>query len=242
MKFACKTDIGRVRRTNQDSYAVGELPGGVVWAVVCDGMGGANGGNIASATAVKTVQEQIAAAYRPGMGAASIGNLLRSVTAAANMNVFDMASSVEALSGMGTTIVVALVAEGVAYFVHAGDSRAYHVSAGGLRQITRDHSIVQNLVEQGQLTEQEAREHPRRNVITRALGVAEQLEVEYNELPIEPGDSLLLCTDGLSAYVEAAEIERVMKNAPFAESAEQLVALANKNGGGDNITVVAIQA
>ena len=152
MKFACKTDIGKVRRSNQDCYAVGELPGGVAWGVVCDGMGGANGGNIASRTAVKTVSEKIASSWRQGMGANSICNMLKSVVAAANINVFDMQNSVETLAGMGTTIVLALIADGTAHIVHAGDSRAYHLQNGTLTQVTKDHSIVQSLVEQGKLT------------------------------------------------------------------------------------------
>ncbi len=240
MKFACKTDIGRVRRSNQDCYAVGELPGGVVWGVVCDGMGGANGGNIASSTAVKTVSERIASAWRPGMGSNSICNMLKSVVSAANINVFDMSQSVEALAGMGTTIVAVLIADGVAHIVHAGDSRAYHFTEGHLIQITKDHSIVQSLVEQGQLTEKQAREHPRRNVITRALGVSELLELDYNEIDLAEGEGLLICTDGLSGYAELEEMETVMQTVPFAERAEQLVHLANNNGGGDNITVVTI--
>ena len=241
MKFACKTHIGKVRRTNQDCYAVGELPGGVAWGVVCDGMGGANGGNIASRTAVKTVSEKIAASWRPGRGANSICNLLKSVVSAANINVFDMANAAEELAGMGTTIVLVLVVDGTAHIVHAGDSRAYFVKANKtLVQITRDHSIVQALVEQGKLTEQEAREHPRRNVITRALGVAETLDLDYNEVDLEKGEGLLLCTDGLTGYVEMEEIEQVLKSHPFVEGAEQLVDLANQKGGGDNITVVTI--
>ncbi len=240
MKFACKTDIGKVRRSNQDCYAVGELPGGVAWGVVCDGMGGANGGNIASRTAVKTVSEKIASSWRQGMGANSICNMLKSVVAAANINVFDMQNSVETLAGMGTTIVLALIADGTAHIVHAGDSRAYHLKNGTLTQVTKDHSIVQSLVEQGKLTEKEAREHPRRNVITRALGVAETLDVDYTELDLEQGEGLLICTDGLSGYVEVDQMERVIASYPFVERAEQLVNLANQNGGGDNITVVTI--
>lgn len=240
MKFACKTDIGRVRRSNQDSYAVGELPGGVAWGIVCDGMGGANGGNIASGTAVKTVSERIASSWRPGMGGNSIANMLKSVVAAANVNVFDMSKSVEALAGMGTTIVVVLIADGVAHLVHAGDSRAYHLHDGHLTQITKDHSIVQTLVESGQLTEREAREHPRRNVITRALGVAETLEVDYNEVELASGEGILLCTDGLSGFADHRDMERVFATVPFVECPERLVELANENGGGDNITVVAI--
>ncbi|MBQ6819189.1 MAG: Stp1/IreP family PP2C-type Ser/Thr phosphatase [Clostridia bacterium] len=241
MKFACKTDIGKVRRSNQDSYAVGELPGGVGWGVVCDGMGGANGGNIASSTAVKTVSQKIASSWRPGMGANSIGNMLKSVVAAANVNVFDMAQSVEALAGMGTTIVLTLVTDNVAHIVHAGDSRAYHITKEGLIPITKDHSIVQSLVEQGRLTEEEAREHPRRNVITRALGVSEILEVDHNEVELAKGEGLLLCTDGLSGFVEKKDIERILQTAPFVEWPELLTELANENGGGDNITVVAIR-
>ncbi len=240
MKFACKTDIGKVRRTNQDSYAVGELPGGVAWAVVCDGMGGANGGNIASATAVKTVSEKIASTWRPGMGANSICNMLKSVVSAANINVFDMAQSVESLAGMGTTVVVALIADGIAHLVHAGDSRAYHITPDGLTQITRDHSIVQSLVEQGRLSEEEAREHPRRNVITRALGVSEILEVDYNEIELAENEGILLCTDGLSGYVEHGDMEQIFRTVPFVECPERLTNLANENGGGDNITAVAI--
>ena len=240
MKFACKTDIGKVRRSNQDCYAVGELPGGVAWGVVCDGMGGANGGNIASRTAVKTVSEKIASSWRPGMGANSICNMLKSVVAAANINVFDMSTSVETLAGMGTTIVLTLIADGTAHIVHAGDSRAYLIQNGTLTQITKDHSIVQSLVEQGKLTEDQAREHPRRNVITRALGVSELLEVDYNEVELESGNGLLLCTDGLSGYVETEQIEQVIAKYPFVERAEKLVELANEAGGGDNITVVTI--
>ena len=241
MKFACKTDIGQVRRTNQDCYAVGELPAGVGWGVVCDGMGGASGGNIASATAVKTVSEKIASNWRAGMGANSIRNMLQSIASAANINVFDMAQSVESLSGMGTTIVLTLVAEGVAHVVHAGDSRAYHITADAITQITRDHSLVQDLVEQGRLTEEEAREHPRRNLITRALGVAELLDVEYSEVELGDEDAILLCTDGLTGYVESQEMEEVIRTVPFAEWAERLTKLANQKGGGDNITVVAIR-
>ncbi len=230
-----------VRRSNQDSYAVGELPGGVAWAVICDGMGGANGGNIASGTAVKTVSEKIAASWRPGMGANSICNMLKSAVAAANVNVFDMAQSVEALAGMGTTIVVVLIADGMAHLVHAGDSRAYHITADGLVQITRDHSIVQNLVEQGRLTEEEAREHPRRNVITRALGVSEFLDVDYNEVELDGDQGILLCTDGLSGFVSHEDMEEVLRTVPFSEAPERMTQLANENGGGDNITVVVIR-
>ena len=240
MRMVSKTDIGRQRRTNQDSYAVGELPGGVAWAVVCDGMGGANGGNIASSTAVKTISEQISSSYRQGMGANSIRNMLQSAVCAANLNIFDMAKSVEALSGMGTTVVVTLICDGVAHIVHAGDSRAYLLSGKKMKQITRDHSIVQTMLEAGQLTEEEARVHPRKNVITRALGVDEEVEIDYDEVELRRDDAILICTDGLTNYVENSAILKIINQTSFYECPEQLIQKANDNGGGDNITVVVI--
>ena len=171
MKIVSKTDVGLVRQSNQDSYAAGEMPGGVAWAVVCDGMGGANGGNIASATAVKMISEMISSTYREGMSSNSIRTMLQSAIYAANVSVFDMAKSVESLSGMGTTVVAAVVAHGLVHVAHAGDSRAYIVSDTGMQQITKDHSIVQSMIEDGSLSPAEAKLPPRKNIITRALGV-----------------------------------------------------------------------
>lgn len=242
MKISGKTDIGMQRRSNQDSYATGELAGSVAWSVVCDGMGGANGGSIASATAVKTVSERLSSSYRQGMSSNSICNLLKSAVAAANINVFDMAKSVESLSGMGTTIVVTIISDDTAYIVHAGDSRAYYISPDGkFKQITRDHSIVQTMIENGQITEEEARIHPRKNVITRALGVDEMLDVDYNEVDLSEGDGILICTDGLTNFVEKEDITNILQNYPLTECPDRLIELANKNGGGDNITVVIMQ-
>lgn len=241
MKFASKTDIGHQRRSNQDSYAVGELPYGVGWAVVCDGMGGVGGGNIASSTAVKTISDQISSGWRPGMSSNSIRSLLQSALLAANINVFDMSKSVESLAGMGTTVVAVMISDSVAHIVHVGDSRAYIIGSDKkIRLVTRDHSIVQNLIESGHLTEEEARTHPRKNVITRALGVADELDVDYDEIELDEDESVLLCTDGLTNYAETKEINDIFANAPFMEYPERLVELANKNGGGDNITVVVI--
>lgn len=240
MKFASKTDIGRQRRTNQDSYAVGELPVGVAWAVVCDGMGGTNGGSIASTLAVKTISEQISTSWRQGMGPNSIVNMLKSSVTAANMNVFDMSQSVESLQGMGTTVVAVIVCNNTAHIVHAGDSRAYRITKDGIKQITRDHSIVQTMIETGKLTEAEARVHPRKNVITRALGVSESLDVDYNEIDLGEGEGVLICTDGLTNFVLESDINKIIAETPFFEYPEKLINSANENGGGDNITVVAI--
>ncbi len=205
-------------------------------------MGGANGGNIASASAVKTVSERISSTFRQGMGSNSICNLLKSSVAAANINVFDMSKSVESLSGMGTTIVATIISEGIAHIVHAGDSRAYKISSDGLfEQITKDHSIVQTLLESGQLSEEDVRIHPRKNVITRALGVDEILDLDYSEVDLDEGEGILICTVGLTNFVDKVTVFSVLKEHPLMECPEILVDLANENGGGDNITVVVLQ-
>lgn len=241
MKIVAKTDIGKVRENNQDSYAAGELPGGVAWAVVCDGMGGAAGGNVASSTAVKIISEQITAAYRPSMGVTSIKNLLLSAITAANISVYDISRANPELEGMGTTVVTAVVADGTACIAHAGDSRAYMLMHGGeLRQLTKDHSMVQELVETGKITPNEAKVHPRKNIITRALGVRSEVQIDFCAEDIEAEDVLLLCTDGLTNYVENSEICALASDGRYYEYAERMVARANANGGGDNITVVAI--
>ena len=132
MKIAAKTDVGRVRETNQDAYATGELPEGVAWAVVCDGMGGVAGGNIAATTAVKVISERITSAYRASMQGRSIKNLLVSAINAANVSVYDIAQANPEFSGMGTTVVCAIVTEHMAYISHVGDSRAYMLSGDTL--------------------------------------------------------------------------------------------------------------
>jgi len=240
MRIAAKTDIGKVRKQNQDSYAAGELPGGVAWAVVCDGMGGASGGNVASAVAVKMISERIASAYQPGMGTHSIKNMLLSVIERANISLFDMAQANDSLSGMGTTVVVAIVEGETAYLAHAGDSRAYRANADGLFQLTRDHSIVQEMVENGEITPDQAKAHPRKNIITRALGVEDSIAIDFREEVLSPQDVLILCTDGLTNYVETDDIYAVTQAHSAAEYAERLVALANLGGGGDNVTVVTL--
>ena len=239
MKIAAKTDIGRVRDSNQDAYATGELPEGVAWAVVCDGMGGVAGGNIAATTAVKVISERFTSAYRASMHGRSIKNLLVSAINAANVSVYDIAQANPAFSGMGTTVVCAIVTDHVAYIAHVGDSRAYMLSGDALLQLTRDHSVVQDMVETGKITQLEAKLHPQKNIITRALGVRAEVRVDFFEQPMQNDDILLLCTDGLSNYVESDEI-CALSNGTYYEFAERLVSRALQNGGGDNVTAVTL--
>ena len=240
MKIVAKTDKGLVRENNQDAYAVGELPGEVAWAVVCDGMGGAAGGNIASALAVKVISEKITSAYNERMRDASIKNLLDSAIAAANIEVYDLAYSRSDLNGMGTTVVAVIVRDNIAYIAHAGDSRAYLVSKDDVKQITVDHSLVQNLVDRGEITPEEAERHPKKNLITRALGVDKRIDVDFSEVDLCENETLILCTDGLSNCVNNREMSEEINDGQYYAFADRLVKRANKNGGNDNITVVAI--
>lgn len=240
MKIVAKTDIGLVRTSNQDSYAAGELPGSVAWAVVCDGMGGAAGGKQASNMAVKLISERISASYRQGMSDMSIKNMLTSAIIAANISIYEKGQSDLELTGMGTTAVVAIMADESVYVAHVGDSRAYILSDGKFNQLTKDHSFVQEMVDSGKLTPDEAEDDPRKNYITRALGVNSDVRIDFCQEFLSGDDVLVLCTDGLTNYVKLEEIYELTADGNYYEFAERLVNRANSNGGGDNITVVTL--
>lgn len=234
------TDKGKVRSSNQDAVATGVFSDGALWAIVCDGMGGANGGNIASRLAVEYISASLKAGYRENMGESSIKNLLETAIYAANIRVFDKSRESSELSGMGTTVVVAIVTEKEAYFSHVGDSRAYLIDSEKITQITRDHSIVQSMIEEGKISAEEAKHHPRKNVITRALGVDESVVPEFTVCDFKKNEKILLCTDGLSNYVDANELKEFLSKDQDGDYSKQLVDLANDNGGGDNITAAVI--
>lgn len=231
-----QTHIGLVRENNQDAMEYGTLNETTQYAVVCDGMGGANGGNIASKIAVEVIGSRIRDAYREQAGIISPEHLLTSAMATANIGVYDRAQREETLIGMGTTVVAAITCGDTAYISHVGDSRLYLYRNGALSQVTRDHSVVQELIESGQITEEEARSHPRKNYITRALGVTSEECGEYDELTLQAGDRLLLCTDGLTNEVSTANIERLLSMS-IEEAAQALIRASLDDGGMDNITV-----
>lgn len=240
MKIVSCCDIGLVRSSNQDAYNTGSFSEDVAWAVVCDGMGGANGGNVASQTAVEKIENHINASYRKNMPERSIKNMLTCAIYNANLAIYEMAREKVELSGMGTTVVLALVADGEVHVAHAGDSRVYLIHQNAIEQLTTDHSVVQEMVDSGQLTEEEARRHPRKNIITRALGVMEEINIDYNQCPMKPGDLLLLCTDGLTNLVDDQTILQLAQTEEFSKLADALAARAKEQGGNDNITVVII--
>ena len=237
MKLAGKTDVGRVRQENQDDYRAGELPGGAVWALVCDGMGGAKGGREASQGACNVIEQVFQEQYAQ-CGAGQEGAFLKKALISANRYVFNKAAHEESLAGMGTTAVCALVRGGEATLCHAGDSRPYLCRGGKLTQLTHDHSYVQELVDCGTITEEEAEHHPQKNIITRALGVDYRLEPEVTSVQLQAKDLLLLCSDGLTNMVPVEQMEHLLAQGPFYDLPDRLVDAANENGGSDNITAL----
>lgn len=240
MEVFSKTDKGMVRSSNQDAELHGEFAGGDVWAIVCDGMGGANGGSVASNTAVQKIADNLKAHYVSGMSSNAIREMLGRAIQAANIKVYIEAQEDLSLRGMGTTVVAVIVSGNTAYIAHAGDSRAYLLTDSAVRQLTTDHSVVQVMVDRGELTADEARHHPRKNLITRALGVKPKLDIDYCECPFAAGDIILMCSDGLSNCVEENEMCDILRTNDGQTAVDKLIDTANQNGGSDNITAVAL--
>ncbi|MCL2514105.1 MAG: Stp1/IreP family PP2C-type Ser/Thr phosphatase [Oscillospiraceae bacterium] len=240
MKISALTDKGRVRPSNQDCFAAGSLPGGALFAVICDGMGGAAGGNVASRMSCEFISEKINKAYSEGMNANSVRNLLFAAVTTANSIVYDAAEEDGELKGMGTTVVAVIISGGLAHIVHAGDSRAYIIRGGELRQLTVDHSLVQELMDAGSITADEVKKSPYKNIITRAIGADKTIELEYGEEDFKKGDGLLLCSDGLYNFAAEEKILDIISDGNIGNKAEKLIEAANENGGGDNITAIFI--
>jgi len=249
-----KTDVGLRRKNNQDSFVIRLWDDiGCALGVVCDGMGGANGGNIASALACEHFVNAVEAfvnSDRVRRGSATEGDyssMLAHAVAGANQCVYRSTEKDKSLKGMGTTLVASLVVGDVLYAVNVGDSRLYLYNRGRLTQITRDHSLVQYLMDTGKLTREEARDYPNRNVITRAVGIERNIEADIFSVDLSRlGDDAcaLLCSDGLSSYVESETILSLVAGGVSGADydgdavAASLVDAANAAGGVDNITVV----
>lgn len=241
MQINGNSDVGRKRIANEDAYRFGTFDDGTAWAVVCDGMGGVHGGKIASSTAIDMVSQKIRKCYNPSMSISSVENLLLSSITTANCIVFDRGAGDSELEGMGTTIVAAIVKNGDACIAHVGDSRAYIISDGKIELITKDHSLVQEMLDMGQITQDEFVNHPRKNIITRAMGVDEKIEIEFNTVQFKKDDVLLLCTDGLSGLVNKQELLEIYNNTDFGTLSDKYIEAANDNGGVDNITAVVMK-
>lgn len=238
MQTAHRTDAGLIRLINEDRAAVRNEWNGFTLAIVADGMGGHQAGEIASQMAIELVETEMRT-VGTDMTVEERKEAVRAAIAKANDTVFEFASKQARYQGMGTTVVAALATACDLVIGHIGDSRAYLVSDDSIRQLTEDHSLVNELLKSGQITPEEATVHPLRNVVTRALGTDKQVEVDVIHSPWRQGDQLLLCSDGLSNLIEEREMHGIIAAAqPLPWKVDKLVGRALEEGGGDNITVV----
>ena len=235
------TDPGCVRQQNQDAYRIEQLDRGTLLAVVCDGMGGAKSGNVASSLAVEVFTDEISRNWAPGMESDRIDQMLRSAVKLANFTVFDQSAQFEEFSGMGTTLVAAVVREGKATLVNVGDSRAYGINRSGIRQLTKDHSLVQMMVDRGDLTPEVAKSYPGKNLITRAIGTEPMVMCDIYHWEVGKGDYLLLCSDGLSNVMDDQEILfEVAHGVNKDRCCQRLLSIAKNRGAPDNVTSVLV--
>lgn len=236
------TDPGCVRTQNQDAYQIEQLDRNTLLCVLCDGMGGAKSGNIASSLAVDVFVQEIKRTYHGSMDKEKVNQMLRSAVKLANFTVYDQAAQFEEFSGMGTTLAAVLVRGKEATVVNVGDSRVYAVDKNGIYQLTRDHSLVQMMVERGDLSPEMARSYPGKNFITRAVGTETVAECDLFHHKLERGDCLLLCSDGLSNMMDDQEILfEVVHGVSKQQCCQRLLDIAKNRGAPDNVTSVLIQ-
>ena len=235
------TDPGCVRKQNQDAYRIEQLDRHTLLCVVCDGMGGAKSGNVASSLAVEVFAEEIRRSWEPGMESDRIDQMLRSAVKLANFTVYDQSAQFEEFSGMGTTLVAALIRDNKATLVNVGDSRAYGINRNGIRLLTKDHSLVQMMVDRGDLTPEVAKNYPGKNLITRAIGTEPMVMSDVYHTEVNKGDYLLLCSDGLSNVMDDQEILfEVVHGVNKQQCCQRLLSIAKNRGAPDNVTSVLV--
>ena len=239
LKAFSLTDVGRKRQLNEDyvcarTEEVGNLSN---FFIVADGMGGHKAGDRASKETVEMMLEKISTVKETDPKV-----ILQEALNVANRKVFLDASASEDLEGMGTTVVAATIRDGKLLAMNVGDSRLYLISDGEIRQITMDHSLVEEMVRKGILAKEKARNHPKKNIITRAVGVAQAVEPDFFEVDLKAGDRILMCSDGLSNMLEDEELQKIVDSVGSLEDkAKLLVDAANVNGGKDNVSVILIE-
>ena len=246
-KIGMITDVGKVRTIDEDSILVADLSFGInsesekfLLLAVADGMGGHAKGEEASKIALNTLTKTIIPEL---FGDISFTELLENGIKNANQEILDYTTKNPESSGMGTTTVCALVKGNDIHLVNVGDSRAYVISNDEIRRVTKDHSYVQALIDEGKITEEEAREHPQKNVITKAVGIMESVEPDTMKLTLDNDESLLLCCDGVIAHLNDEDIHKIICNANNPQNAcQQIVDLANERGGTDNISLIILSS
>ena len=240
MQVFAKTDIGRERKLNEDYYYAAKPSAKIKLFILADGMGGYNGGEVASKMAVEKAKTYIEKNFNKNKESKEkIEQLLKDTVRYANEEVYKKSVSKKELQGMGTTLDICLIYNSNIYIAHIGDSRVYRIRKDFIRKITRDDSYVQTLIEDGTITKEEAFNHPKKNMITKALGCTPEVEPEIYTKTFIKNDIILMTSDGLTNMVKEEEIKNIIKN-DKENSAENLVQKANENGGYDNITVVII--
>lgn len=238
MRTTCRSDIGRIRMVNEDRGYDSPHLNGFAIGIVADGMGGHQAGDTASQLAVDQIREKLAE-LDPAMGEEALQKLISGALAEANQKIYELSRSKEKFSGMGTTAIVVIAGPEQLSIGHVGDSRVYLCRGDSLSQLTEDHTLVNELIKSGQLSKEEAENHPRRHVIMRALGTEEDVKADIQTLSWEAGDTVLLCSDGLSGLVPESRIcEIIHSNEDLENKADLLIHSALEAGGDDNITVV----
>lgn len=242
MQYWALTDPGCIRPQNQDTFLTEKLDRHTLLCVVCDGMGGAKSGNVASTLASDVFVQEIKRTWKQDMDEDAIDQMLSSAVKLANFTVFDQAQQFEEFTGMGTTLVAALFRGKIVTVVNVGDSRAYHIDTAGIRQLTVDHSLVQMMIQRGELRAEEARSYPGKNLITRAIGTEAVVNCDIVHKKVASGDCLLLCTDGLSNMMDDQEILfEVVHGDDRQQCCERLLNIAKNRGAPDNVTSVLVQ-
>ena len=244
MRGCGQTDKGIVRRDNQDYFHIDQLEDGkLILCVVCDGMGGARAGNVASRMAAETFVEELSEKKAGFTNKALIHEAMREAVEKANRVVYEGSKGHGDYKGMGTTLVGGVLRGNKAHIINVGDSRAYHVSKGKIHRITRDHSLVEDMIFRGDITPEEARSHPNKNLITRAVGIDNKVNWDIYTLDLKAGDRLLFCSDGLVDIVSDEEILEEIKryHSDLEKCCEMLIHLALARGGPDNVTVLLVK-
>ena len=241
MKVFAGTDIGKAREMNQDYYYVSRNSDEVKLCVLADGMGGYTGGEVASNMAVMSAKSYVYNNYsKTKLDTENIINLLKDATQYANMIVYEKTKEITDLEEMGTTLEVVLIVENKIYISHIGDSRIYKIRNGKMKQLTTDHSYVEKLINDGTITREEAKNHPQKNMLTKALGCTAFVEPDLLVEKIQENDIILICSDGLTNMVPDEEILKIITQ-NLEEPNKKLIEAANNAGGSDNITVIVIQ-
>ena len=236
------TDPGCVRAQNQDSYTIEHLDRHTLLCVVCDGMGGAKSGNIASTLALDVFVQEVKRNYNSSLDMEAVDHVLERAVKLSNFTVFDQSQQFPEFDGMGTTLVAVLIRRRQTFVVNVGDSRAYCIGSSGIRQVTVDHSLVELMLQKGEITPEKARFFPGKNYITRAIGTEPMVQCDIFHLDLNRGDFMLLCSDGLSNLVDDQEILfEVVHGISRNRCCQRLLDIAKNRGAPDNVTSILVQ-